>query len=220
MRRRFPTRRVGKALTLAVFASASTGVAPAAASPSATAVQASWPDRRARSHAAARSTRRSPSPARPAAQAQRRTSCSCSTSRAAWAPQSSSPNLKTAATDTLTALDAADGATDQSIAGNARGHRLLPGTAATVAAPARLDATARCPQSTACRRRGPSPHDLGINSRGRGARRAAATVREVDGADQRRPGERRRADDANNAATARRRPASASSRSASAPART
>jgi hypothetical protein len=80
-------------------------------------------------------------------------------------PPSKLADLKRAAKDTLDALDAADGATDQSIAGNAAGVVVYRGSTAAVTAPigstytALLAAVNGVPAPS-----GGSPHDVGINT--------------------------------------------------------
>ena len=82
----------------------------------------------------------------------------------------SSPISSVRRTDTLDALDAADGTTDQSIAGNRRRHRRLPGLGATVTAPigSSYSDAARPPSTASRRRRAGSPH----NARHQHCRRA------------------------------------------------
>ena len=73
-------------------------------------------------------------------------------------------DLKAAAKDTLAALDAADGATDQSIAGNTAGIVIYQGSSATLTAGLGTSYTALVDDIDALpAANGGSPHDLGIN---------------------------------------------------------
>ena len=89
-------------------------------------------------------------------------------------PASKFTNLKSAATATLNALDAADGATDQSIAGNGVGIVYYSNSTATTAATVGsgyntlLNAITNLPTPN-----GSSPHDVGINT---GAAQLAASA--------------------------------------------
>ena len=111
-------------------------------------------------------------------------------------PPSKLANLESAATDTLAALDAADG-TDRSVdRRQRRGHRLLPGLGGHGRRADRLElqhvAVRDRPPARAVGRQPAQPRHQRGEQR---ARRQRQRVREVDGADQRRPGERRRPDE-------------------------
>jgi hypothetical protein len=153
------------ALCALVLAGAATGVAPAASSPSATASQ----------------TLVAGSPSSIACggyvDAQVTVTGQAGTSGAATAvmlvldlsgstgTSTKLANLKAAATDTLDALDAADGSTDQSIAGNAVGLVVYQGSTATLEAPIGSSyATVANDIATLPAPNGGSPHDVGITT--------------------------------------------------------
>jgi von Willebrand factor type A domain len=78
-------------------------------------------------------------------------------------PPSKLADLKRAATDTLAALDSADGAADQSISGNGAGILYYHGSSATVVAPLGSSyATLLAAINTLPAPSGGSPHDVGI----------------------------------------------------------
>lgn len=80
-------------------------------------------------------------------------------------PPSKLGDLKRAAIASLDALDAADGATDQSIAGNAAGVVVYAGSTATVRAPLGSSyATLLAAVNGVPAPSGGSPHDIGINT--------------------------------------------------------
>jgi hypothetical protein len=154
------------ALCVVALVGAATGVAPAATSPSATAAQAPV----AGSPTAiacggfidARVTLTSQAGTTGTATA---VMLLLDLSGSTGVPPGKLANLKAAATDTLDALDAADGATDHSIAGNSAGIVVYQGSAATITTPlgssysTLINGINSLPAPS-----GGSPHDAGINT--------------------------------------------------------
>ena len=110
-------------------------------------------------------------------------------------PASKLTDLKRAATDTLAALDAADGAVDQAIAGNAVGITYYRASTATLAATVGSSySTLLTTIDNLPAPAGASPHNLGISTGSAGLGASTTGYAKAMVLDHRRPGRRIRVD--------------------------